>query len=173
MRAPLVAQWQPGLLVQSMQRLVRIILGSFLAASSMAVHAQEVEVPYWASIRAEEVNMRVGPSPNYQIAWVYKRPHLPLKVLRIKEGWRFVEDPDGAKGWVVARFLSRDRGAIVKGKDVAQMRSQPEASAPVLWNVEPGVVGQLGTCEANWCQLEVKGRSGWIAQSSLWGAGEP
>lgn len=130
-------------------------------------------MPYWASIRAEEVNMRVGPSPNYQIAWVYKRPMLPLKVLRIKEGWRLVEDPDGAKGWVVARFLTRDRTAIVKGKELAQMHSQPERSAPILWNVEPGVVGQLGNCEENWCQFEVKGRSGWIAQQSLWGAGEP
>lgn len=156
-----------------MQRFVRTIAGFLLLAFATSAYAQEVEVPYWASISAKEVNMRVGPSPNYQIAWVYKRPLLPLKVLRIKEGWRLVEDPDGAKGWVVARFLTRERTAIVRGKEIARMHSQPEESAPVLWNVEPGVVGQLGNCEADWCQFEVQGRSGWIVQQSLWGAGEP
>lgn len=159
--------------MHSMQRFFRPLSVLVLALSAVSVSAQEVEVPYWASIRAEEVNMRVGPSPNYSIAWVYKRPHLPLKVLRIKEGWRLVEDPDGAKGWVVARFLSRDRTAIVKGKDLAAMHSQPEKSAPVLWNAEPGVVGMLGDCEAGWCHFEVKGKSGWIGEQSLWGPGEP
>ena len=28
--------------------------------------AQEAKVPYWASIRASEVNMRVGPAEEYQ-----------------------------------------------------------------------------------------------------------
>ncbi|WP_216074561.1 SH3 domain-containing protein, partial [Acinetobacter baumannii] len=51
-------------------------------------------------MRAKEVNMRVGPSPEFRIAWVYRRPGLPLKVLRMREGWRLVEDPDGARGWV-------------------------------------------------------------------------
>lgn len=135
--------------------------------------AQDRETPYWASIRVERVNMRVGPSESYNIDWVYRRPHLPLKVLRLKEGWRFVEDVDGDRGWVIARFLSPERTAIVIGKGLAPMRADPEADGKLMWNAEPGVVGKLGKCEDRWCLLDVAGRKGWIPQSRLWGAGEP
>jgi SH3-like domain-containing protein len=37
-------------------------------------------VPYWAALRAGEVNMRVGPSEDFPIEWVYRRQGLPVKV---------------------------------------------------------------------------------------------
>ncbi len=117
--------------------------------------------------------MRVGPSESYNIEWVYKRAQLPLKVLRLKEGWRLVEDMDGAKGWVIARFLNPARTAVVVGKGLAPMRADPEADGKLLWNVQPGVVGKLGKCDDGWCRFDVTGRKGWIPQNRLWGAGEP
>ena len=84
-----------------------------LLGLASTVQAQDRDVPYWATIRASELNMRVGPSADYRIDWVYHRPGLPVKVVRLMEGWRLIEDPDGARGWVVARLLSPDRGAIV------------------------------------------------------------
>lgn len=146
-----------------------------LALSCLAVPAaaQDREVPYWATLRAEEVNMRVGPSEAYPIEWVYRRPGLPVKVLRVNQGWRLVEDPDGERGWIVARLLDPDRGAIVAGDGLAEMRAAPEASAKVLWRAEPGVSGELGDCEAGWCELDVAGREGWVRAERLWGAGEP
>ncbi|MDD3799691.1 MAG: SH3 domain-containing protein [Novosphingobium sp.] len=148
---------------------------AILAASLLVTPAiaQDRETPYWASIRAEKVNMRVGPSESYRIDWVYERPQLPLKVLRIKEGWRLVEDADGDRGWVVARFLSRDRTAIVVGGGPAPMRAKPQAGARLLWNAQPGVVGKLGDCDEGWCRFDVTGRVGWIPQKRLWGSGEP
>ncbi|NBW74774.1 MAG: hypothetical protein EBR34_03150 [Sphingomonadaceae bacterium] len=135
--------------------------------------AQDAKVPYWASIRSEEVNMRVGPAEEYQIAWVYRRPKLPLKVLRVKDGWRLVQDPDGAKGWMNQRFLTRQRTGYVTGKDLAEMRQSGEASAKLLWRLAPGNVGLLGDCDAGWCQFELGKRKGFVAQDRLWGAGEP
>jgi len=136
-------------------------------------HAQQREVPYWASLRAEEVFMRVGPSADYPIDWVYHRAQLPVKVIRLREGWRLVEDMDGTQGWIVARLLSPDRTALVTGKDLAPMRDQPADNGALKWNAEPGVVGKLGACEAGWCEFDVGGRKGWIKQARLWGAGEP
>ena len=73
------------------------------------------------TLTADKVNMRVGPARDYAIRWVYRRDGLPLKVVRLHEGWRLVEDPDGARGWILARFLSRARGAVVTGKiDIAK-----------------------------------------------------
>lgn len=135
--------------------------------------AQERETPYWASIRAEEVNMRVGPSENYPVDWIYKRKGLPLKVVRVMQGWRLVVDPDGTQGWVFAALLSPERTALVIGDRLAPIRAEPSRSADLRWNAEPGVVGKLGDCEGDWCELDVEGRKGWIETWRIWGDGEP
>ena len=153
--------------------MLRPLLLVFALLSAFPAEAQDREVPYWASLRVDEINMRVGPSANYPIAWVYHRKHLPVKVLRLYQGWRRVEDPDGAQGWIVARLLSPERSAIVVGDELAPMRAAPDAAAALRWNAEPGVVGMLGDCEAGWCEFDVDGREGWIEESRLWGAGEP
>lgn len=153
--------------------LCRNALTAAILAAAVPASAQKVEVPYWASIRAGEVNMRVGPGEDYRILWVYRRLHLPLKVVRLKEGWRLVEDPDGARGWVLARFLTRDRGAIVKGEGLADMREKADAGSQLKWRLEPGVTGKLGECSDGWCLFDVEGRVGYARAERLWGAGEP
>lgn len=150
-----------------------IALGIFLALAAPAGAQQDREVPYWASLRVDEVNMRVGPGEDYRIAWVYKRKQLPIKVLRLKEGWRFVQDPEGAKGWMLARFLTPERGALVVGKDLADMREKGSENARLLWRLEPGVTGKLGDCEAGWCRFDVAHHAGFVPQDRLWGAGAP
>ena len=152
-----------------MRRLLPIALLCLAAPAA----AQNREVPYWATLRSEQVNMRVGPSEAFPIEWVYRRQGLPVKVLRVNQGWRLVEDPDGERGWIVARLLDPDRGAIVVGDGLAEMRAEPATGAPVKWRAEPGVVGELGDCEAGWCELDVGGRGGWVRAERLWGAGEP
>jgi SH3-like domain-containing protein len=144
-----------------------------IALGTSSAFAADKGVPYWASLRVNEVNMRAGPSEEYRIAWVYRRQHLPLKVVRLKEGWRFVEDPDGARGWVLAQFLTRARGAIIAGTGPADMREQANPAAKLMWRLEPGVVGKLGDCAAGWCTFDVSGRAGFVEQTRLWGAGEP
>jgi SH3-like domain-containing protein len=135
--------------------------------------AADRSLPYWASLRVNEVNMRVGPGEDYRISWVYRRKQLPLKVIRLKEGWRMVEDPGGARGWMLAQFLSRDRGAIVGGDVAAEMREKPDAEAKLMWRLQPGVTGKLGSCASGWCQLNLGSRAGFVEQDRLWGAGEP
>lgn len=152
-------------------RLPAILLLSLLA---MPASAQERETPYWATLRSDEVNMRAGPSEDYQIDWVYRRAGLPLKVVRLRQGWRLVRDPDGTQGWIVARLLSPDRGALVIGKGLAAIRDAPADNGKLLWNAEPGVVGKLGDCETGWCEFDAgSGHKGWVKQSRLWGAGDP
>ncbi|WFL77162.1 SH3 domain-containing protein [Altererythrobacter arenosus] len=153
-------------------------LSIFLACScasllAVPLTAQNRETPYWASIRASELNMRVGPSADYRIDWVYKRKGLPVKVVRVREGWRLIQDPDGTQGWVVARLLSPERSAIVIGDGLMPIREAPSASAKLKWNAEPGVVGMLGKCDGGWCEFNTDGHSGWVPADRLWGVGEP
>lgn len=135
--------------------------------------AQDREVPYWASIRTTELNMRVGPSADYKIDWVYRRQGLPVKVVRVREGWRLIQDPDGAQGWVVARLLTPDRGAIVTEGEPIAIRETPSENGRLKWKAEAGVVGLLGDCDAGWCEFNVGGRKGWVREARLWGVGEP
>ncbi len=155
------------------RRLLPFALLALTATTPLAAQDKEDGVPYWASLRGKQVNLRVGPGEDYRIAWVYKRELLPMKVLRTMEGWRLVEDPDGARGWMLARFLTRTRGAIVKGKTNAEMRDGGDASARLLWKLEPGVTGKLGDCASGWCAFEVGPHRGFVSQSAVWGAGEP
>lgn len=144
-----------------------------LAAIPGAAWSDDVKTPYWASVRAGEVNLRAGPGEDYRIDWVYHRPQLPVRVLRTMEGWRLIEDPDGARGWMLARFLTRQRTAFVKGKGLAAMRDRRSDDAHLMWRVEPGVVGVLGDCADGWCVMTIGDRTGYIRQANLWGAGEP
>src|SRR3546814_2841506 len=117
--------------------------------------------------------MRVGPSHDYRIEWVYRGQGRPVKVGRVVEGWRLVSDPDGGQGWVVARLLDPRRSAIVIGQGLAAMREEPSDSARLKWNAQAGVVGILGDCEAGWCEFDTNGRKGWVRAERLWGAGDP
>ena len=146
------------------------IFGALVAVSASA---QERTVPYWATIKAEKLNMRAGPGRDFPIRWIYKRDGLPLKVIRVHEGWRLVEDPAGDEGWVTANLLSKDRGALVVGEGLAAIRAAPSEGAKAKWNAEPGVVGKLGECDAGWCKFDVGGRIGYVRADRLWGAGRP
>ena len=153
--------------------ITRLILSLSALILAVPAQAQDREVPYWASLRANEINMRVGPSADYKIDWVYRRKGLPVKVVRVMEGWRLIEDPDGVRGWVVSRLLDPARSAVVVGESPATMRADADDSAKIKWRLEPGVVGRLGDCDEGWCEFSVGNREGWVREASLWGAGEP
>ncbi|WP_428981667.1 SH3 domain-containing protein [Novosphingobium album (ex Liu et al. 2023)] len=136
-------------------------------------HAEDGDVPYWASISADIAYMRVGPSNTYRIDWVYKRRNLPVKVVRREGPWRFVVDPDGTKGWIRDLLLSRERMAIVTGGGLAEMHARGSTGSPLLWRLEPGVIGKLGECESGWCEFNVDGHKGFAPQERLWGSAEP
>ena len=154
-----------------MRKALSSLVGLSVALTAgVPARAASGDLPYWASLTADVVNMRVGPARDYRIGWVYKRKLLPLKVIRLHEGWRLVEDPDGARGWVLARFLSRKQTAIVQ-RATTEMRDKPGAGR-LMWRAEPGVVGKVGSCEGDWCKF-VAGRAAWISAAAIWGEGKP
>lgn len=151
--------------------LIALAFATLLALAPAS--AQKRDVPYWASLKFDEVNMRVGPSQEYPIDWVYKRKGLPVKVVRLLDGWRLVRDPDGTQGWVAASQLSPTRGVLIVGEGLVDMLAAPKSGSSVRWRVEPGVVGDLLSCNGSWCELDISGRTGWISAGRLWGARKP
>jgi SH3-like domain-containing protein len=151
------------------KRFISTLLPLFLCAGAGPVHAQDdVKLPYWASISVDEARMRKGPSPDVPVIWEYRRKDLPVKVIARHENWRRIEDPDGTRGWMAARLLSRTRTAIVIG-DIRPMRESASPAAAIAYRAEPGVIGRITDCNAGWCIFNVKGRKGWIETAHIWG----
>ncbi len=165
----------PGARYYSAMTVMRRIFLPILIAmmATFAVHGPALaagdDPPFWVTVRFDEVRMRVGPSREYPIEWVYRRKGLPMQVLRAREGWLLVRDPDGAQGWIAESQLIRTRGVLIVGEGLATLRETPDAGGGVRWRAQPGVVGELGECTDGWCEINITGRKGWIEASRLWG----
>ncbi|MDF2638505.1 MAG: hypothetical protein K0R64_1489 [Novosphingobium lindaniclasticum] len=162
--------------LKTRQSILTACLLAISVTSGTARASEDDKVPYWASVDTDRANLRVGPGESYKIDWVYRRLHLPVKVLRREGPWRLVEDPDGTKGWMRDLLLSRQRSALVRGpggKALVKMHAAASSASPMLWRIEPGAVGILGDCKEGWCPLDVEGHKGYVEQEMLWGAGAP
>lgn len=142
---------------------------ALLLALATTASAQDKKPPYWASIASGEAMMRTGPGRNYPGIWLYKRRDLPIRVIQVYPNWRKIEDPDGQQGWMLVTLLSDRRTGIVRTGEPRDIRTKPNANAPVRYRAEPGVVGRLEKCDGSWCRIKVGKREGWIAQGDIWG----
>ena len=131
-------------------------------------------VPYWVSLRNTQTNMRVGPGRDYRINWIYVRAGLPLKVLREMGGWILVEDPDGARGWMLTQFVSRKAHTAIVHGAITEIHPNRDGSGPLMWRASPGVIARvMGDCAAQWCKIDIDGRQGFAPATALWGAEKP
>jgi SH3-like domain-containing protein len=150
--------------------------GAFTALLLVAVAApaaaQDKQPPYWASIASGEAMARTGPGRNYPGVWLYKRRDLPIRVVKKYENWRMIEDPDGARGWMLVSLLSDRRTAIVKKGDPRPIHVKPAVGSAVRYRAEAGVVGRIERCNSGWCRISVGKREGFIRTSDIWGVGE-
>jgi SH3-like domain-containing protein len=128
------------------------------------------KLPRFASLRSDDVNMRVGPGSRYRIEWVYKRRDLPMEIEREFDVWRWVEDPDGNKGWVHQATLMGRRSFIVQKAD-ATLRSDASDTAPAVATLKAGVIGRIRSCDAtsDWCNVQAGGYRGYLRRGQFWG----
>jgi SH3-like domain-containing protein len=130
----------------------------------------KLPLPRWASLRADEVNLRVGPGMRFPIDWQYHRRDLPVRILREVEVWRLVQDQDGVKGWVHSATLIGRRSFVVKGSEATVRAAAADDAAPVA-RLKPGVVGRIRTCEAGaaWCEVQAADYKGWLRRDQFYG----
>jgi SH3-like domain-containing protein len=130
----------------------------------------KLPLPRWAALRADEVNLRVGPGMRFPIDWQYHRRDLPVQILREVDVWRLIQDQDGVKGWVHQTTLTGRRGFIVKGVEAVMRQSAADDSTPVA-RLKPGVVGRIRSCAAGfaWCEVQVGDYNGWLRREQFFG----
>jgi SH3-like domain-containing protein len=134
-----------------------------------AAWAQDLPLPRFASLKADEVNLRAGPGQSYQIEWVFTRKGLPVEIVAEYDQWRKIQDVDGTVGWVHRVMLSGQRAVLIAGVDVVTAFDEPANKNLPVFQAEPGVQGRLLRCEDDWCRIDVDGAKGWLPMASLWG----
>lgn len=146
------------------------------AASSSETGSSGLPVPRFVSLKSNRVNVRKGPSLEHPVAWQFKRVGLPVEVVNEFEHWRRVRDSGGAEGWVFHALLSGRRTAVVmpwaKEKTAVPLYAGRSDSGEVVAQLEPGVLGNVVSCDGAWCNLSFDSVSGWIEQVKLWGVYE-
>lgn len=153
---------------------MRTLVAAALLLSTLAApaSAQDKHPPYWASIASGKAMTRTGPAKNYPGVWLYQRRDLPVRVLKKYESWRLIEDPDGAKGWMLVTLLSDRRTAMVKAGEPRPIRADPNEGARVRYRAEHGVVGRIEKCSGGWCHIEIGKRKGYVRVADLYGVVE-
>lgn len=132
-------------------------------------------LPRFVSLRSGRVNSRIGPGLSYGVDWMYLKSGLPMEIIQEYDNWRRVRDADGAEGWINQALLSSRRTAMTapwqRGKDLKfPLLAEPRKEAQPVAFVEPGVIGTIKTCNGDWCEMTFAGRTGFMAQSLIWGA---
>lgn len=150
--------------------LVFILFGNLVAAEQSKGPVTNLPLPRFVSMKANEGNVRRGPSLTHRIDWVYKRRDMPLEITAEHGHWRRVRDRDGAGGWVHYSLLSGVRTVIVE-KDFLQLHQRADPGSPVKAQLELGVIARLGECGPAWCKLSAGGYGGWAPKTELWGVG--
>ncbi|MBQ4874529.1 MAG: hypothetical protein HRK26_00240 [Rickettsiaceae bacterium H1] len=125
------------------------------------------EASYFVSIKSDKANLRIGPSTDYPIEWVYVRKNMPVYVLEKYEQWRKIKDMEGEIGWMHQSLLSNKHYFITVGKTV--IRNNPDHKAKIKAYVDPKIIGRLFKCENEWCKVKVENITGWIKKKHVWG----
>jgi SH3-like domain-containing protein len=148
-----------------------LILALFLGVSASAQELGPVThlpIPRFVSMKANEGNVRRGPSLTHRIDWVFKRRDMPLEITAEYGHWRRVRDRDGAGGWVHYSLLSGVRTVLVE-REMLDLRARADDNAQVTARLEMGVIARLHECTLEWCRLSVNGYKGWAHKADLWG----
>lgn len=125
-------------------------------------------LPRFVSLKGGEGNARRGPGLTHRIDWVFTTAGTPLRVTAEYENWRRVEDFEGLGGWVHFALLSGARYVMVT-QDMASFYRLPDASLPIAFQAERGVLARLLECSADWCRVNADGQRGWAPKTALWG----
>lgn len=130
-------------------------------------------IPRFVSLKKERVNVRRGPSRDYQVAWVFVQKDLPIEIIAEYEQWRRIRDKDGAEGWVFHALLTDKRTALITPwqpkETTVKLYDTKDNSGNIIALIQSGAMGRVTSCDGNWCNFTSQGFTGWLSQKMLWG----
>ncbi len=140
--------------------------------STSKIGPSGLPVPRFVSLKNESTNVRRGPSSDHGVLYVYQRKGTPVEIVAEFEHWRRIRDSAGAEGWVYKSLLSGTRTILIapwKTDIVVELRRRPQATAALVARLEPGVQGEVESCNGVWCAISTGGYDGFVSQNMLFG----
>lgn len=117
-----------------------------------------------------------APSARARALYLYGKD-VPLEVIVAVEGWTKVRDVDGTIGWIANGSLA-DRRELIVRTPTAEVRAEPEDSAPVVFTAEQNVLlepAEPATSAASaatpgWIKVRHRdGQQGYVRVSQVFG----
>ena len=120
------------------------------------------------TLKNNEVNLRQGPSFEYPIKLIYKKKHLPVKILDKSETWRKIRDFENNSGWIHVSQLSKKKSAInIKNNSI--IYKKPTIYSKPIARLEVGRLVIIKRCKLKWCKIVTGDFNGWMKKKYLWG----
>tara|TARA_B100001179_G_scaffold47_1_gene38 strand:+ start:6 stop:491 length:486 start_codon:yes stop_codon:yes gene_type:complete len=123
----------------------------------------------WGSLKYKKTYLRTGPSKENKVLWTYKKKGLPLRIIRKRGDWYYVEMVDKEKGWVNSSQVSTKRTIIVIAEDLMPLRENSSTNSRIIAKVEKNAVGDLLKCERIVCEIDFYDVIGFVKKEFLWG----
>jgi SH3-like domain-containing protein len=139
-----------------------------MAQDRQVARTTEGENARFASLRADDVNVRAGPGVRYPVKWKFVQRNMPVQIVAEYDTWRKIRDWEGAEGWVHRAMLSSKRSLIVVGQGQTMRKDATDDSAAVA-RLASGYVVTVSRCGREWCEVEASGYEGWIKRDNVWG----
>ena len=122
---------------------------------------------YFLMLKNSKVNVRIGPSLDYPVKFIYKKKYLPVKIIDKKENFRKVIDHKKNSGWIHISQLKKVNSIIVLSDTI--LFKKPTLNSKPVVNAESGRLFILEKCKKDWCEVKSQNYSGWIYIKNVWG----
>ncbi len=143
-----------------MKKILIIFLSMFVFS---IVNAEEI----FLSLKKNKVNVRYGPSLESPIKYIYKKIHLPIKLIDKKENFRRIIDLKNNSGWIHVSQLKKINSLIPLEEKILFKRPS-NFSSPIA-KIEKGRMLIVQKCNENWCEIKTGKFKGWIEKTNSWG----
>src|SRR6202000_200765 len=124
-------------------------VSSGFSAKDAALTTSGLPVPRYVSLKSDRVNVRIGPTKDNDVAWIYTRSALPVEITAAYENWRRVRDSEGAEGGGYHFVRSGRRTAVITMKnkaDLASLSESADKTSAITARLQAGVVAQVKHC---------------------------
>ena len=146
-------------------------MGKFLFIFSTFVFISNISFSEVRSLKNTKVNVRLGPSKNYPIKYVYEKKYLPVKIIDEHYNWRKVRDYDNDSGWIHISQLSKIKTTVTM-KNNQVVYSSPSIYSKPKVKLEIYQVLTIKKCNRIWCEIKNSETNGWIKKEHLWAINE-
>ncbi|WP_158598405.1 SH3 domain-containing protein [Notoacmeibacter ruber] len=139
---------------------------------SIETGASGLPLPRFASLKSSRINMRAGPGRDYRIEWNYRKAGLPMEIIQEYDNWRKVRDASGDEGWIHVSLLTGKRTGMAapwQKNEMLPLRRQPTPDSSLIAQVEAGALGEVVSCDGEWCIVDYDGYEGYMRQAQIWG----